>query len=171
LANLKASLFSVTDHHGVKKQSHRFRIEAGGTTSDKERERGVSFFRKKRDSAQIQHGEHIGEAELVLEAEPDYIELGQTPARLHGRQGNVPIPQLIFEICPRAVNSFSGQPRRMVQQIIEDFEPHVRHAYFVDIGEGKSDGNLHMERILFDRIDFVPHITARVLNAGKPFFV
>jgi hypothetical protein len=59
-----------------------------------------------RDAAEVDHGEQVRVAHLVLEAEPDHVELGQRRERFEPVQRQAVGAQLGLEVEPRGERAF-----------------------------------------------------------------
>src|SRR5206468_3402988 len=97
-----------------------FGILGARAAADDERMIERAVARKKRDAAQVQHREQVGVADLVLQAEADYIEVDQGRKGLQAIERQVCFPQLVFEIQPGREGPLAGPLRVRVHDRVED---------------------------------------------------
>jgi len=81
-------VFAVSHQNGIKKISYRLGIGHAGAAGNNYRKGKVSFGGEKRNTGQIQHGEHIGVIQLVEKAEADDVKSNKRPAAFQGLQRN-----------------------------------------------------------------------------------
>src|SRR5205823_14350321 len=107
------------------------------------------------DAAQLEHGEEIRVGELVLEAEPDHLELGERDVTLERDERQPASAEECLQVRPRRENALGRDVRATVEDVVEYLEPEVGLRDLVDLGEGEGESQPYPRGVLPDRAPFV----------------
>ena len=167
LKQLNQHLLSLADHKEIEKARHWLRIVGAASASDDQRHLGPSFAGQHRDTAQVQHVEHIAEVELVLQAETDHIEFPQRMSGLQGEEGDTSDSHGLFHVNPGSVDPLRNEVLMLVDQLVQDHQAQVRHPNLVGIGKGQGQPDSRAIPVLDDAIPFLPRIASRLRHASQ----
>lgn len=88
---------------------------------------------------QIEHCEDVCVELFVGQAESENVEIGDGMCAFQPEKRNGIFPHLRLEIHPRAIDPLGQHIVSFVDQIVEDRQPQIRAAQFVDVREGQGD--------------------------------
>ena len=73
----RQALLAVADDEQVDERRQHFRVLRAGAAGDDERMVERAVLAVQRDAAEVEHGQDVGVADLVLQAEADQVEVAQ----------------------------------------------------------------------------------------------
>ena len=73
---------------------------------------------------------------------------------------------MVPQVRPGGKGPLSRRERQIIDDIVEDAKPEVRHSDFVGIGKREGDTNVK-RALFFPCVEFTVYIAARFLEAGK----
>ena len=114
-----------------------------------------------RNTCEIEHIQHIRVDHLVLQREPEKVELCDRTAALKREKRNSPRAHLLLHINPRRIDTLCCDVRTAVQNLIENGKPEIAHADLVDIGQCKRNFAVNRRPILMHGIPFTTRIPRR----------
>ena len=167
VADLRQTFFPIPHDEHVDEPGHRFRILHARAAGDHQRHREVAFFRRKRNSAQVQNREHVGVAEVVLQRETEHVEVCQRCECFEAVERQALRPQQGFHVGPGGVDPFAGPVVAPVHGRIEHLHPVVAHADRVGIGKGQADLAPDRPMVLSDGVQLTAQVLAGSLNEGQ----
>ena len=132
-------LFAFADDHGIEECAHRFRVEAARAAGYHQRVGGVAIGGAQGNLRQVEHGEDIGIELLIGEREGKDVELGGRVACFEPEKGDSIAAHYGLEVAPRTVDALGQEVVPFVDQVVEDHQPQVGPAQFINIGEGEGD--------------------------------
>ena len=132
-------LFAFADDHGVEECAHRLRVEAARAAGYHQRVGGVAVSGAQGNARQVEHGQDVGIELLVGEREGENVEIADSLAGLQPEEGDAIAAHHRLEVTPRAVDALGQQVVPLVDQVVEDHQPQVGPAQFINIGEGEGD--------------------------------
>ena len=168
---LQDDFFPVAQDQGVKEGRHRLGVETGGAAADDHRVAVVAVRGQQRHPAQVQHVQEVGIAQLVLEAHPQQVKVAQGGAGLQAGQGLAPGPEVRLQVRGRGVGPLGPDVVLPVQDGVEQAQPQVGHAHFVQIGEQQGHPQGHGPGIFDDRVDLPAQVAAGPLDAMEEVVV
>ena len=83
------------------------------------------------------------------------------------KQGDFPLAHQFFHVGPGAVNALGQQVAVLVDDVVHDHQPQVRHAEVVDVGEGQCHLKINVVPILDDLVVLAAGIPCRFGHAGE----
>ena len=120
-----------------------------------------------RDAAEIEHGEDVGVADFVLQAEAEHVELIERRERFQ-RVNRQPMPaQDRFEIEPRREGPFAGPLRVGVHDAVQHLQAVMAHADRVGVGKSQAEPAANLPVILGDAVRLAAGILGRRRHAGQ----
>ena len=164
LRELDDLLLAVADHDRVHKIRQRFRIEGAGSAHTNDRIVHAALCGMQRHAAQLQHGQDIGIAHLVLQGEAHQIELIQGRAAFQRKQRHAILFHQFFHIDPRHTHALAQRPRMGVDDRIKNFHAKVRHGHLIGVREAEGEMHLCVLPRLDCGIHFAADITRRLLH-------
>jgi hypothetical protein len=167
IADLADRFLAVAEQHGVEEFGQRFRIERARAAGDHQRVARPAIGGAQRHAAEVEHGQEIGVGELVLETEPDDVELAQRRVGFDRDQGMARRAQHRLEVDPRRVDAFGVHIRAPVQQVVEQLQTGMRLRDLVDLGKGEGDAQRDAGRILAHAAELVAQVATRFLHSGE----
>ena len=90
----RQALLAVADDEEVDERSEQFRILRTRPAGNDQRMIERPITRVQRNAAQVEHGQHVGVTDLVLQTEADDVELGQRREGFQAVQRQVVLAQL-----------------------------------------------------------------------------
>ena len=120
-----------------------------------------------RDAAEVEHRQHVGVADFVLQAESEDIELGERRERFEAIERQVRLPQFLLEVDPGREGAFARPLRIVVHDRVEDLQAVVRHAKRVGIGKRQAQSAAHFGVVLDDAVEFAAEVLGRCLHARE----
>ena len=120
-----------------------------------------------RNAAQVEHGQDVGVADFVLQAEADDVEFAQRRERLQAVERQAVLAQLGLEIDPRREGPFAGPLRIVVHDRVQHLQAVMAHAERVGVGKRQAQPAAHLAMILDDAVEFAAEILGRRLHARQ----
>ena len=122
LDDLQIDLFAFSDEEQIDKIGDRLGVAGTGTSRDDNIfQRVSSRSRSERDAAKLQHIQHIGIAQLILQSKAYKIKFGQRVAAFKRVQRNVVLYHQLLHIDPRRENALAPYIRNAVKQAVQNF--------------------------------------------------
>ena len=121
-----------------------FGILRAGTAGDDERMIERAILAVQRDAAEVEHGQDVGVADLVLQAEADQVEVAQRREGFQAVERQAGAAQLGLEIEPRREGPFAGPLRIVVHDRVQDLQAVMAHAERVGVGKGQAELAAHL---------------------------
>ena len=115
---------------------------------------------------QVEHGQDVGIADLVLERKAQDVELPERRERLQRIERDLVLPERGFEVGQRRKRPLA-RPAVGVHQAIEHLEAVMTHPQGVCIRERHADRPLDRAVILADRVQLPPEVLRRRLDVGQ----
>ena len=168
---LQDDFFPVAQHQGVKEGRHRLGVETGGAAADDHRVGVVAVRGQQGHPAQVQHVQEVGVAQLVLETHPQQVKAAEGGAGLQAGQRLAPVPQVRLQVRGRGVGPLGPDVLLPVQNTVEQPQPQVGHAHFVEIGEEQGYPQGHGPGVFKDRVDLPAQVAAGALDAVEKVMV
>ena len=160
-------LFPVSEHEEVEEVRDGLRVAGTGPAAHDEVFEVVPVLREQRDTAQFQHVEARGEGHLVLEGEPDEVELRKRGARLEREQGQADASHLLLHVEPGREDPLAVGVLPLVDEVIEDLDAEVGHADLIGVGETERKAHVDHCRVLLDTVQLTTDIAAGFLHEGQ----
>jgi len=118
---------------------------------------------------QVEHVQHVGEAQFVRHVEAHGVELGQVRVRLQRAQGGAAVPEDVARLAVRREDPLGPQPRDAVDRVQQDHHPGVGHADLVQVGESQGQPRPDRGRVLADAAGLVARVAAGPRQQGQQF--
>ena len=161
----RQALFGVADQEGVHERREGLGLRRHRPAGEHQRVLRPPLRRVERQSAEVEHGEHIRESEFVLQGKPHQVEVPERPAGLQTHQRQVPFAQLRFHVRPRAEAALERQVGLVVHHLVEDLGAEVAHPDVVHIREAeRHPRDETVVGLLHDREPLSPGIPRRSLH-------
>ncbi len=127
---------------------------------------GPAILGMERDLAQVEHRQHVGVADLVLEREAQHVELVQRRERLQAVERQPVLAQAGLEVGQRREDALAG-PAVSVHQAVQDLKPVVAHAQGVGVGKSQADRPPHGPMVLGDAVQLAADVLRRGPHPGQ----
>ena len=98
----RQALLAVADDEEVDERGEQLRVLGARAAGDDQRMVEGAVLAVQRDAAEVEHGQDVGVADLVLQAEADQVELAQRREGLQAVERQAGLAQLGLEVEPRA---------------------------------------------------------------------
>gem|GEM_PF-5373661 len=134
-------LLAVAQDDGVQKRRERLGLERDRPAGDHDGVVRPAIGAPEGNAPQLQHGEHVGEGQLVLQREPHDGEVAEGPPGLQADEGQLPGAQLGFQVRPSGEHAFDADARLAPQDVVEDVEAQEAHPDLVGVGKSQRDGH------------------------------
>ena len=161
VAELLDYLFPVPDHETVDERRQGLRVHRAETARDHDR---IVL-------AEVDHREHVGVRELVLEREADQIELPGRRARLERVERQPLRAHQALHVAPRREAKLGDPVGAPVDDVVEDLEPEVGHPDLVEVGETKQEANAGLGGILPRRVEKASRVPTRLRHERQVCFI
>ena len=149
----------------VRAEAYRDTLKAtatkGRAAGDDQGVVGLAALGVQGDAAQVEHGQDVGVADLVLEREPDHVEPIQRGEGLQAVQRQLVPAEGGLEVGQGGEDPLAG-PVGGVHQAVEHLEAVVAHAQGVGVGEGQAERPPGRPVVLADAV----HLAPQVLRGG-----
>ena len=122
------------------------------------------------DACQLQHIQHVGVAQLILQRKADEVEIADRVAAFQGIEGDVLPAHFLLHVHPGGKHPLTPKIRDLIHGAVEDFNAQVGHADFVGIGEAEGKAHLHLGGVLHHRVELAAHIPAGFLDLLQRVF-
>ena len=132
---------------------------------------GVAVRGQEGHPAQVQHVQEVGIAQLVLEAHPQQVKAAEGSAGLQAGQGLAPGPEVGLQVRGRGIGPLGPDVVFPVQDGVEQAQPQVGHAHFVEVGEQQGHPEGHGPGVFEDGVDLPAQVAAGPLDAMEEVVV
>ena len=156
------TLFGVPDEKGVHEGRHRLGLGCDRTPGDHERMPGAALPAAEGDPAEIQHGQHVREGQLVLQRKAHDVEIRQRAPGFEADEREAAFAQLLLHVRPGAKHPLEREIGFVVHRLVEDLRPEVAHPDVIHIGEAqRHPGHDSDVGLLHHRKPLAPGIARR----------
>ena len=121
----------------------------------------------RRDAAQVEHGQDVGVAHLVLQAEADQVEVAERGEGFQAVQRPVLAAQQGFKVDPGSEGPFAGPLGIVIHDRVQHLQTMVAHAQGVGVGEGQAQGAADPAVVLDDAVQLAADVLSGRLHAGQ----
>ena len=118
IGKLNHNLLAVANLERIDKRGERFRIVRTRAAAHNKVFQRLSVAGAHRNAAQVQHVEHIGERQLILQRKAQNIQFGNRVSAFQSIQRNIGVSQLCFHVNPRRKDALTPNAVLMVEQAI-----------------------------------------------------
>ena len=157
-------LFPVAEHEEVEKVRDGLRVAGAGAAAHDEVFKAVPVFREQRHAAEFEHVETGREGHLVLEREPDEVELRKRRPRLEREEGQTDLAHLFLHVEPGREDPLAVGVLPLVDEVVEDLDAEVGHADLIGVGETEREPHVDRRRVFFDAVQFPADVAAGLLH-------
>lgn len=155
---------AVANHHRVHKVGQRFGIKGTGTAHTNNGIRVGSLRRMQGNSAQLQHGQNIGVAHLILEREAHHVKAIQGRAGFQRKQRDAFLFHQRFHVHPGHADPLAQGPGLLIDDAIKDFHAQVGHGHLIRIRKAEGEVHLRLWPGLDGGVHFAAGISGRLLH-------
>ena len=166
-ADLLQHLFAFAQLHHVKKVRHRLGVAHAGASRDNQRPTPVPVAGAQRNTGKIQHRQHVGIAQLILQREADNVEFRKRVLALQAVKGNVQPFHLFLHVGPGHESALTPPVFMAVEQLIKNFLTQKGHTNLIGVREAECHAHIHMVFILIDTARFTAGIAPRLLYQAQ----
>ncbi|EMB18219.1 hypothetical protein RE6C_01053 [Rhodopirellula europaea 6C] len=139
LANLWQRRLAVAGHHHIEDVGHWLRVLTTWSSRNQQRIRHRPVNGVERDPAEVDHRQHVGRADFVLQRQPDNVKLTERRERFERVERQVVLTQFRFHVRPRHEDSLGTPIVSPIDHRIQDLQPVMAHPNRVRIGESNGD--------------------------------
>ena len=164
-------LFRLADEERVDERRQRLRVRRGRTARQHQRRVLAPVGGTNRQTAQVQHRQHVRVGQLVLKREADHVEVGDRRGGLQRDQRQAAGAQLGLAVEPGGEDPLARDPVRLVEDAVEDLRAEVRHPDLVRVRERQADAGAHGRRVLADLLVLTPDVAGGLFDAVQEFGV
>ena len=157
----------VAQHEEVEKVGDGFRVAGAGAAAHDEVFQVMPVLREQRDAAEFEHVETGRERHLVLEGEPDEVELCEGRTGLEREQGQAHFAHLFLHVEPGREDPLAVGVLPLVDEVVEDLDAEVGHADLIGVGETEREAQVDCRRVLLDAVQLPADVTAGFLHEGQ----
>ena len=130
---------ALADNKGVSHSSQRLGIKGGtGTADNHQRLALIALRRPQADIAQIQHRQQIIIVHFKGQHDEDNVKICQRTLVFQAQQRCFAFDMLLLQSFIRQKEALAGTVAALVNHLIQNVHPQVRHAQMVDIGVNKG---------------------------------
>ena len=119
-----------------------------------------------RNAPQIEHRQHVGVRQFVLQRESQHVEIRQRRERFQAVQRHR-CAQLRLHVDPRREGPFAGPIGPLVHQRVENLQAVMAHPDGVGVGKSQAQLAADLRVILADRVQLAPQILGWTLHIGE----
>ena len=170
LDDLEVNLFSVAEEKDIHKIGDRFGIARAGASRHHDMVQIMPVLTQNGDSAEGQHIEDIGIAQLILERKADKVKVGQRIAGFQRVERDITGAHLLLHIDPRCKYPLAPDIRLFIKKAVEDLDAEVGHSDLVGIGKAERKAHIDVTLVLDHLAQLSADITAGLLNLQQIFF-
>ena len=126
-----------------------------------------SILGLQRNTAKVEHRQHIAVAKVVLQREAKHVELGKRREGFQPVKRQTLFSQQLLHVgrggeCPLARPIVAP-----IHHVVEHLQPVVAHSDRVGIGKGQAEGAANLLGVFGGSIPFATRILGRRQNPGK----
>ena len=122
------------------------------------------------DPSQVQHLQHVGIAHFILQGEPHDIETIQGRAGFDGKKRQFFPAHGVRHIGPGHEGPLAQRPGLAIDDVVEDLDAQMGHAYLIGIGKTKGKGHFRLIKGLDDGVHFAAGIPRGLEHSVKQLF-
>ena len=163
----RQALLAVADDEQVDERGQHFGVLGAGAAGDDQRMVERAVLGVQRDAAEVEHGQNVRIADLVLQTEAEEVEVAQRREGFQAVQRQPGLAQHGLEIDPRGEGAFAGPLRIVVHQRVEDLQAVVAGADGIGVGEAEAQAAAHPAMVLGDAVEFAAAVLGRRLDARQ----
>ena len=164
---LQDGVLALAEEERVDERRHRLRVERAAPTRDHDRMLFAPLSRPHRYPTQVERVQHVRVRHFVLQREADDIKRTQRPTILQAPQRDRFPPQLRLHVLPRREHALTGHVVHAVQDVVQDAQPHVRHADVIRVGVGQRDAHVRARPVLRHAVPLPARVPGRLRNARQ----
>ena len=166
VANDGQARLAVTHHEQVDERCQELGVLSSRSAGDDQGVVRPPILGMERDPAQVEHRQDVGVADLVLEREPQHVELAKRRERLQAVQRQALFPQSGLEVGQRREGALA-RPAVSVHQAVQDLKPVMAHTQRIGVRESQANGPIHGAMVLNHAVQLAADVLPGGANPGQ----
>jgi hypothetical protein len=171
VAQLHHDLFAVAHYEGVDEGRDGLRVHRAEAARDHDRVVLAAVLRPKGHPGEVDHREHVGVGQLVLQREADQVERAGGRPRFERVEGDPLGAHQLLHVAPRREAELREPVLAAVDQVVEDLQPEIGHPDLVQVREAEEHPDRSFRRILPERVEEATRVPARLGDRRQVGFV
>jgi hypothetical protein len=178
---LSAAVFSVLDplhdfqdrflavayEKGVEELRHGRRVEGAHASPQDDGGALPALLAMKRNSGEVEHGEHVRVGQFVAQGEPENVEIACGTSGFERGQSRSRGAQVLLHVSPGGEYPLAERFPPGIEKFVEEENAQVRHPDFVDIRESEENTGLRFSPRKKRGPDFCAAVARRFFNIRR----
>jgi len=164
---LRQTRLAVARYKHVDKRRERFGVLRAGAAGDDQRMVHRPLVRPQGNTAQIEHRQQIGVADLVLQRKAEHVEFGQWRKGLQTVQRQTGFAEPVFHVRPGRKDAFAVPVVAGVHQRVQYLQTVMAHPDRVRIRKGQAQPAPNGAGVFANHVPFAADVLGRHFHSHQ----